>query len=135
MSGKGGNVKEYPKTLCWSCANAVPDRDGERGCSWSREGKPVEGWTATRRDIRVGATENGKKAESYQVSKCPQFVRDKPRRRKKNVVEEMIAIYKKRLLREGNAYRVMLEAAMDPAVSEGDYEVLLAFKREKEEQL
>lgn len=58
-----------------------------------------------------------------------------PTGEKKNVVEEMIAIYKKRLLREGNAYRVMLEAAMDPAVSEGDYEVLLAFKREKEEQL
>lgn len=40
-------------TICWACANAVPDADGERGCSWSREGKPVEGWVAERRDIRI----------------------------------------------------------------------------------
>ena len=32
-------------TLCWGCGNAVPDAEGERGCPWSREGKPVEaGW-------------------------------------------------------------------------------------------
>lgn len=30
-------------TLCWGCGNAVPDAEGERGCSWSREGRPVEG--------------------------------------------------------------------------------------------
>lgn len=64
-------------TKCWFCANAVPDADGERGCSWSREGRPVEGWAAARRDILVQATRPGgerKPVESYQVITCPEFV-------------------------------------------------------------
>lgn len=64
-------------TLCWGCGNAVPDAEGERGCSWSREGKPVEGWVAERRDILVQATSPGgekKRIESYQVITCPAFV-------------------------------------------------------------
>lgn len=129
MSRVGGNVKEYPKTLCWRCANAVPDREGERGCSWSREGKPVEGWKATRRDIRVCATANGKKSESYRVEKCPQFKRDQAKRR----VETVLDRYRKRLEKETNTCRVMLDAAMDPRVSEEDFQVLLAEKKKKEE--
>lgn len=128
MSRVGGNVREYPETLCWRCANAVPDREGERGCSWSREGKPVEGWKATRRDIRVGATANGKKSESYRVEKCPQFKRDQAKRR----VETVLDRYRKRLEKE-NTYRVMLDAAMDPRVSEEDFKVLLAERKKKEE--
>lgn len=64
-------------TICWACANAVPDAEGERGCPWSREGKPVEGWTAERRDILVQDTSPGgekKRIESYQVITCPEFV-------------------------------------------------------------
>ena len=64
-------------TICWACANAVPDADGERGCSWSREGKPVEGWAAARLDILVQPTRPGgerKPVESYQVITCPEFV-------------------------------------------------------------
>lgn len=64
-------------TICWACANAVPDEEGTRGCSWSREGKPVEGWVAARRDILVQATRPGggkKPVESYQVITCPAFV-------------------------------------------------------------
>ena len=33
-------------TLCWRCANAVPNADGSRGCPWSIDLKPVEGWDA-----------------------------------------------------------------------------------------
>ena len=64
-------------TICWACANAVPDADGERGYSWSREGKPVEGWVAERRDIRIQPKRPGEErraVESYQVITCPAFV-------------------------------------------------------------
>lgn len=64
-------------TICWACGNAVPDAEGERGCPWSREGKPVEGWVAERRDILVQATRPGggkKPVESYQVITCPEFM-------------------------------------------------------------
>ena len=64
-------------TICWACANAVPDADGERGCSWSREGKPVEGWVTERRDIRIQPKRPGEErrgVESYQVITCPESV-------------------------------------------------------------
>lgn len=64
-------------TICWACANAVPDEEGTRGCSWSREGRPVEGWVAERRDIRIQPKRPGEErraVESYQVITCPAFV-------------------------------------------------------------
>ena len=64
-------------TKCWACANAVPDADGQRGCSWSKDGKPVNGWEAKRRDILVQPTSPGgerKRVESYHVVTCPEFV-------------------------------------------------------------
>ena len=64
-------------TICWACGNAVPDAEGERGCPWSREGKPVEGWVAERRDIRIQPKRPGEErraVESYQVITCPSFV-------------------------------------------------------------
>ena len=64
-------------TICWACGNAVPDADGERGCSWSREGNPVEAWVAERRDIRIQPRRPGEErraVESYQVITCPEFV-------------------------------------------------------------
>ena len=64
-------------TICWACANAVPDEEGTRGCSWSREGRPVEGWVAERRDIRIQPKRPGEErraVESYQVITCPEFV-------------------------------------------------------------
>ena len=51
------------KTICWKCANAVPDPVNNIGCSWSREFKPVEGWEAIQ------------KKNSYNVWKCPEFKR------------------------------------------------------------
>lgn len=64
------------QTLCWSCANAVPSADGERGCPWSLKGEPVEGWSAIRRDIRLQSTGKKDKArsvESYLVVACPRY--------------------------------------------------------------
>lgn len=70
---------ERPKlcqTICWSCANAVPDRAGKRGCTWSRYGRPVEGWTA---DAVMQYTSSSYKGnygvQSYRVRLCPKFVK------------------------------------------------------------
>ena len=64
------------QTLCWSCAKAVPSADGERGCPWSLKGKPVEGWSAIRRDLRLQSPKKKDKAssvESYLVVACPLY--------------------------------------------------------------
>ncbi len=61
------------ETLCWRCKNAVPSKSS--GCSWSREFKPVEGWTADRRDLKMGKEKIGDYIESYFVHKCPKFER------------------------------------------------------------
>lgn len=60
-------------TLCWCCENAVPS--AERGCSWSRELTPVDGWRATKHLMKYDT----KTVESYIVHWCPQYKRE-PRR-------------------------------------------------------
>ena len=60
-------------TICWDCENAVPNKKG-RGCSWSINLEPVEGWDAERCDINMQhckAEKNSK--ESYIVKHCPLF--------------------------------------------------------------
>jgi hypothetical protein len=58
--------KSQRRTKCWICKNAFG------GCSWSREFKPVEGWTAERNDMKV----HNRWDESYIVDDCPEFVPD-----------------------------------------------------------
>lgn len=53
-------------TLCWTCLNAVPDLEGTRGCSWSEELRPVDGWTVKKTKARYGAT-------GYLVLGCPEY--------------------------------------------------------------
>ena len=60
----------YSQTLCWSCANAVPDKSGKRGCAWSRDFKPVKGWDADETRLY-----SDKPTQSYHVRSCPEFVR------------------------------------------------------------
>ena len=60
----------YSQTLCWSCANAVPDKSGKRGCAWSRHFKPVKGWDADETRLY-----SDKPTQSYHVRQCPEFVR------------------------------------------------------------
>lgn len=60
----------YSQTLCWSCANAVPDKSGKRGCAWSRSFKPVKGWDADETRLY-----SDKPTQSYHVRQCPEFVR------------------------------------------------------------
>ena len=66
MRKKGRTAKD---TLCWKCAKACG------GCSWSSKAhKPVEGWTAERRDLYVQNKTDF--AESYVVEACPEYVSD-----------------------------------------------------------
>lgn len=60
-------------TLCWDCRNAVPGED--KGCAWSEDGEPVEGWDAEQ--TTVGEWYAGQKCTrvSYIVRKCPMFER------------------------------------------------------------
>lgn len=70
-NGNGGGAKVvYAQSLCWSCANAVPDKSGKRGCAWSRSFKPVKGWDADETRLY-----SDKPTQSYHVRQCPEFVR------------------------------------------------------------
>lgn len=65
-------------TICWECWNAVPDKDS-RGCNWSRNLEPVEGWKAEPTSSLSQGTHHGKHYEvvdnSYRVISCPEFVK------------------------------------------------------------
>lgn len=62
---------EKKNTLCWSCENAVPNENG-RGCTWSKRFIPVKGWTA--RPRLSGGIYEPRKARSYKVIECPEFI-------------------------------------------------------------
>lgn len=115
----------HNQTLCWRCANAVPDRDGTRGCTWSRSGVPVSGWEAVRRDLRLGRLSDGVKLESYRVQKCPCFAPDEQSK------AEKLAYYRARL-KALDVCLVLLEAAMDTEVSEADFRGLLELVEREE---
>lgn len=71
-----GRNKEKMKlphlSLCWRCANST-----NSGCSWSREFKPVRGWTAEKKIQQVQTRANVKRPViSYRVFDCPQFTDD-----------------------------------------------------------
>ena len=63
------------ETLCWYCSNAVPNPKTGKGCSWSKEFKPVEGWVAEKTLI-VTRAEGERPIPSYIVYDCPLFDRD-----------------------------------------------------------
>ena len=54
-------------TICWGCANAVPD--GKHGCPWSQDLIPVSGWTVER-------PKQHDYGRSYTVIDCPMYVPD-----------------------------------------------------------
>lgn len=61
-----------PSTLCWNCKNTNRFK-----CSWfdPKNPKPVDGWTAVRRDTFAGK----RQVESYHVISCPNYVPEDPR--------------------------------------------------------
>ena len=64
-------------SICWDCRNSVPDKAGPKGCPWSRNFEPVEGWKATETVLKLKYGDNGhyRKGEigSYIVHECPLF--------------------------------------------------------------
>ena len=63
-------------TLCWQCGNA---EKGEKSpCSWAREFRPVDGWTARQTKVYVAQSGDrggrGKYDDSFCVDKCTLFV-------------------------------------------------------------
>lgn len=62
---------KFKDTLCWSCDNAKAIGN----CPWADNFEPVPGWEATEHtyNTRIG----GRYDVSYEVKKCPLYVRDK----------------------------------------------------------
>lgn len=69
---KGHKDFRESETLCWKCKHAIPDRSQGRGCSWSKNLQPVEGWTAEEKTV----TDNWHTITSYCVKKCPLYEED-----------------------------------------------------------
>ena len=67
MSERRGRGRPYACSLCFDCSKAGS------GCRWSRNTKPVEGWTAEPTIVR-GAGKND--YSSFHVRSCPEFDRD-----------------------------------------------------------
>ncbi len=57
--------------LCWDCQRAIGL------CPWSQRGEEVKGWTATKTLIPNGC--ESEYTESYKITKCPLFIKDKER--------------------------------------------------------
>ena len=76
MKYKLSNYTNYKDTLCWRCANAHPNLEKTRGCSWSRKLIPVEGWKAEKTTVYCQRREGRKLDESYIVRSCPEFISD-----------------------------------------------------------
>lgn len=57
-------------SICWGCANSVPDR--KNGCSWSRAFIPVTGWDAEPSEKPIYKGEH----ISYCVRSCPEYKKD-----------------------------------------------------------
>lgn len=74
---KNGGKRPNMQTLCWRCRHAVPRIENGRyvrGCSWSIQLKPVDGWTAT----PVKKHENTcQEMRTWRVLACPNFAPDR----------------------------------------------------------
>lgn len=71
------NTQTFKQTLCWRCQNATGH------CDWSKNFKPVKGWTA--KETRIYD-----KVQSFIVISCPEFEEDK----KKEETKENVAVVK-----------------------------------------
>lgn len=64
---------------CWNCKRCANTK--EYPCKWIGEGKPIEGWTATKGKEYFHTNPNsGKKysiGRTYEISSCPLYIRDK----------------------------------------------------------
>lgn len=65
--------------LCWNCARCTNKKGFE--CPWVKNGKPVEGWTATEGNAHyVYISKNGKTYDlgnSYKITQCPLYIQER----------------------------------------------------------
>lgn len=69
--------KAYGPTLCWSCVNSVPNAEYRIGCEWSVKGKPVPGWDAVEKRLRMPFPTGNMYQVSYHVFQCPRYRKDR----------------------------------------------------------
>lgn len=85
---KADAAPKKANTLCWNCAHSVPavSVDGKRyeyGCEWSIKQEPVPGWDAEETEVRSQFNRyTPKMLRSYNVRRCPKFVKGGVRGRK-----------------------------------------------------
>lgn len=73
----GANTTCKKNTKCWDCAHAVPNYKEGHGCEWSIAYKPVPGWNAELRRIRISNSDTVVLwLDSYYVEDCPKFELD-----------------------------------------------------------
>lgn len=65
--------EQRSQQLCWNCQNAVPTEDGRRGCEWSRDLRPVPGWT-------VELVHKAVMGLTWSITECPKYIPDPPRK-------------------------------------------------------
>lgn len=75
--------KEIRDTLCLHCTNAC-----NRGCSWSDDFTPVDGWEA----------EYNEKLDSYYVISCPKFSEETEENKNRNLDTEGCLLLVERVL-------------------------------------
>ena len=75
--------KEIRDTLCLHCTNAC-----NRGCSWSDDFTPVDGWEA----------EYNEKLDSFYVISCPKFVEETEENKNRNLDTEGCLLLVERVL-------------------------------------
>lgn len=72
----GGYFPPEPKTLCWGCAKACTS-----GCSWAERLEPVKGWVAQE-------TEQKTAGKGYLVLECPEYVKETPETKNRELVTD-----------------------------------------------
>lgn len=65
---------QFNQNICWGCQKACG------GCSWSQSLTPVEGWEAEEIPYMMYHGSGYTVASTYHITKCPEFVRDEPRK-------------------------------------------------------
>lgn len=65
--------EQRSQQLCWTCQNAVSSETTGRGCEWSRDLRPVPGWTAE-------MTHKAVMGLTWSITECPKYIPDQPRK-------------------------------------------------------
>lgn len=86
--------KNFNNSLCWDCGNSICG-----GCPWAKSFKPVPGWKAQKRVIKM----TDKVTETtFVVEECPMFKDDSARELREKITDEFVISYE-------NFYKMLKE--------------------------